>query len=179
MYNENDYNSTDYKAADYNAADYNSTEPTWQPPTPEKPMNWYKFMIYFALFAGAILNAITGIRMLTGSVYEGAADYVYAFFPGLSGLDKIMGLAAIALAVLGIYTRQELAKFTAKAPQFVSYLYIGTAAYNLIYMIGFMMIVGDSVELNMTTFIVQIVVSAVMVWANKQYFANRSEMFVN
>lgn len=178
MYNE-DYNSTDYNSTDYNAADYNSAQPSWQPPTPEKPMNWYKFLIYFELFASAILNVISGFQMLTGAAYEGYSSWIYSAFPGLSFLDKLVGIAAIGLAVLAIYTRQELAKFTAKGPQLISYLYIGALAINVVYLLGFMMFVGDRVELNMTSFIAQIVTSAVMVWANNKYFANRSEMFVN
>lgn len=36
----------------------------------QMPMKWYNFLIYFALFAGAVLNVLTGIFMLTGAQYN-------------------------------------------------------------------------------------------------------------
>ena len=71
-------------------------------PGNQYPMKWYKFLIYFALFAGAVLNAISGIQMLTGAHYGGVADYVYAIFDGLQIVDVLMGLATLALAGFGI-----------------------------------------------------------------------------
>ena len=47
------------------------------------PMNWYKFLIYFALFASCVLNAIYGLGMLTGMVYGDASSLVYAFYGSL------------------------------------------------------------------------------------------------
>ena len=172
MYDEN-YNG------DYNTPDYNPSEPAWQPPAPEKPMNWYKFLIFFSLFASAVLNVFNGYQMLTGAQYEGAADLVYAFYSSLSLVDKVVGLALIGVAIFAIYVRQELAKFKANGPKYLQYLYLANAAINVVYAIGFSAAVGGDVELNMTSTITSVIVSVIMVYANKKYFDNRSEMFVN
>ena len=50
-------------------------------------MGWFKFLIYFALFAGAVLNALTAISMLTGSMYGESKDLVYLFYKDLKTVD--------------------------------------------------------------------------------------------
>ena len=52
-------------------------------------MGWFKFIIYFQLFASAVINAALGITAFTGSHYDGKAELVYAFFPGMSAVDKV------------------------------------------------------------------------------------------
>ena len=66
------------------------------------PMNWYKFLIYFALFASCVINAITGIGLMTGMIYGEASSYVYAFFGGLRVVDLLIGAVMICVAVLAI-----------------------------------------------------------------------------
>ncbi len=177
MYDEN-YNG-DYNATDYNTPDYNPTEPAWQPPAPEKPMNWYKFLIYFSLFASAALNAFNAYQLLTGAHYDGAADLVYAFYSSLNLVDKVVGIASIGVAVFAIYVRQELAKFKATGPKYLQYVYLANAAINIIYAVGASAAVGGDVSFDFTSTITNVIVSVIMVYANKKYFDNRSEMFVN
>ena len=47
------------------------------------PMNWHKFLVYFGLWAGAVLNLINGFLLLTGSHYGDEKELVYYFFPKL------------------------------------------------------------------------------------------------
>ena len=80
MYNDN-YNEN-YSTTDY--SEYNAAQSTWQPGASPKPMNYYKFLIYFALFVGAVINAFNGYQYLTGEIYDGRATLLYAFYPEMS-----------------------------------------------------------------------------------------------
>jgi len=147
----------------------------------EMPMKWYKFLIYFSLFAGAVLNVISGIMILTGAHYDGAKDYVYAFFGGLQGLDMFIGVASLAMAALQVYTRFRLSGFCKNGPMLLSVVYIVGVAINLIYLIGIISILPGSVveNINMTTYITQLITSGVMVFVNYTYFNKRKHLFQN
>ena len=147
---------------------------------PMLEMKWYKFLIYFSLFASAVLNAITGLQMLTGAHYGGAAEYVYSYFEGLKGLDILVGLLSIGIAALAVYTRIRLAGYFQNGPKMLLYLYASSAIINLVYIIGLNMVIGEVAEMIDTiTFISSTVVSAIMIFVNKSYFDKRAHLFVN
>ncbi len=165
-----------------------NTQNTYTQPTPASlgvntqfSMKWYKFLIYFGLFAGAVVNLINGFMIVTGSHYEGYSDLVYEVFDGLQALDVIVGLALIALAAFGVYTRFRLSGFCSNGPQMLLYVYIGAAVINLIYIIGAFSILPEMVteSLDVSTYVASTVISIVMVFANKKYFDIRKELFVN
>lgn len=147
---------------------------------PAQPMKWFKFLIYFALFASAVLNALSGISMLTGSVYGDSAELVYAFFDGLKGLDSFVGIAMLALAGFGIFTRFRLSGFCKNGPMMLNIAYLAGAAVNLIYIIGAFSILPDYVaaEIDITSTVSSIVTSVVMVFVNSAYFKKRKHLFV-
>lgn len=35
----------------------------------QHPMKWFKFLIYFALFAGAVINLVYGFNWISGDIY--------------------------------------------------------------------------------------------------------------
>lgn len=141
------------------------------------PMNWYKFLIYFALFASCVLNLISGIVILTGGHYGGYASMVYAYFGGLKALDIIIGILIILLAAFAIVTRFSLAKLQASGPKYLYILYIGSFVVNIIYAIA----VGAITGINVfdTSIIIQLIVCVVMVIVNHIYFSKRKSLFVN
>ena len=61
-----------------------SSEDTYKP-----PMKWYKFLVGFALIAGSILNALSGILAIAGAQYDGAAELVYRAYPDMQAVDII------------------------------------------------------------------------------------------
>ena len=160
-------------------------QPVYQQPIQQYPypMNWYKFVIYFALFAGAVLNAISGILHLTGSVWEMqnvSADMVYAVFGGMQAVDIIYGIGAIALAAFNIVTRMHLAKFRKTGPKFLSVCYGVAVGLTLLYIILTSAVTGISIgDLVGATEILQLVVSIVMLVVNVVYFNKRASLFVN
>ncbi len=150
-------------------------------PVAAMPMKWYKFLIYFSLFAGAVLNAANAITLLTGSVYleEGiTADEVYSIFPMLKAVDLIYGLCMLALAVFAIITRYSLAKYKANGPKLIVLLYVASLVVSLIYCVGYYF-ATDINLLSDSSNVVSIAVSAAMIAINYNYFSKRKHFFVN
>lgn len=166
-------------------------QPPYQAPVgqtvPDKyqgfPMKWYKFLVYFALWAGSLLNAVTGIRQVTGTSRENA-DILYSLAPSLKTCDIIFGILMILVAVLGVLTAIKLLQLSAMGPKLLMLLYIANAAISLIEMIVLVSIVKGNSKLEMdssvlTSVIVSIVVSGIMVAINWIYFKKRESIFVN
>lgn len=83
---------------------------------PRRGMKWFKFIIYFQLWAGMLVNLVTAGKYFTGAYYEGNAEMVYRVFPALQPLDIVMGVVCLALAVYAVVVQRALAKFRAKGP---------------------------------------------------------------
>ncbi len=150
---------------------------------PMMPMNWYKFLIYFALFAGAVLNLITAIRYLTGSIYgsNNESDMLYSVIPSWQTLDMMMGVLLLGMAAFGVYTRFRLAGYYRNGPMCLYLVYGLAAGINLIYLVSVASLVSDfglSLEdLEPSSTIVSIITSLVMIGINYVYFKKRAALF--
>lgn len=177
-----------------NGVGYNQPQYAQQPqynvqPMPTNnalPMGWYKFLIYFALFASAVIGLGFGIAYLTGTIYtmqdsRVSAELVYALMPSLQTWDVIYGLYMLAVAGFSIYTRMGLAKYKANAPKCVMILYAANALMAIIYSIAASSILSElSSDSGMdATVVTSIIVGVVMVVVNYIYFKKRSHLFVN
>lgn len=158
---------------------YNNPNMLYQPMQPIQPMGWYKFLIYFALFAGCVLNVITGFVAITGSHYDGMANYVYRFFPAMQMLDIFYGIACIGVGVYGIVTRMALAKYNKNAPMMLYILYGVSAVIPLIYVFGASMVISKYGAIDFTSNIISVIGSAAMIAVNYVYFNKRKHLFVN
>ncbi len=152
---------------------------------PALPMKWFKFVIYFTLWAGAILNFMSGIMALTGmqyeTEYEDVADLVYAMFDGLKTADMVYGFLMIALAVFMIYTRFRLAGFYKNGPSLFVSTYVVALVINISYFFAVMAICGS--ELGDTTSVtsnlyISTLTSIFMIVVNIIYFKKRKHLFV-
>lgn len=141
------------------------------------PMKWYKVLIYFALFTGAIMNISTGVRSLTGMQYGDNSTLVYAYFSSLKTIDIIMGVACIALGIFAIIVRQKLAHFKSDGPKMLIFLYGLNVVASVLYLAMAMMIVGSDV-ISLTDILPSIVSSVVMILINKIYFDKRKHLFI-
>ncbi len=148
------------------------------------PMKWYKFLIYFALIAGAILNFGNGILMLTGGIYsvqtggQATADLVYSMYGmSLKTVDMFYGIVLLAAAVLAIMARNKLVNYKNDGPKFLYLVYGISMGIVLIYNILVGMITGMG-AINATT-ITQLVTQGVLIYANIVYFNKRLHLFVN
>ena len=168
----------------------NYAQPGYMPPQSMSPlqaasmtygMGWFKFLIYFALFAGAILNVLQGILLLTGANYDGAVELVYAVFSDLEIVDMGCGIALIALAVLQIITRFRLAGFKRGAGGLVMLCYAAIVVIEIAYIAGFAASVPEYVfeSVDISSAISSIVMSVAMLVVNATYFGKRKALFVH
>ena len=158
----------------------------YRSPAPANPlddargMKWFKFIIYFQLFASAVLNTISAITFLTGAHYQGMADQVYSYFHGLKGLDVFYGILLLALAGFAIFVRQRLAKFRRNGPLLYYVLMIVSIVVSFIYLIAGSSILHVSLgEVMDASSLASIVTSIVMLVVNIIYFKKRADLFVN
>lgn len=149
------------------------------------PMNWHKFLVYFALWASAALYVISGILTIIGAQYTGYAELVYAFIPSLRILDIVYGIAQLGLAVLAFITAFKLLKLKRGAPKLLTLLYIVSIVTAVVYVVVFAIILlnygsdlGDLVSAFASTFS-SIGISVFMIIANSIYYKKRAHLFVN
>lgn len=144
---------------------------------PQRGMKWFKFIIYFQLWAGMLVNLVTAGKYFTGAYYEGNAEMVYRFFPALQPLDIVMGVVCLALAVYAVVVQRALAKFRAKGPMMYYLMYIVNTAVTVLYLIIGSIIIGQSAFTAEVAG--SIIGSLVMIFINIPYFNNRKHLFVN
>ena len=159
----------------------NAQQPQYQQPlAPEPKMKWFKFIIYFGLFAGALVNFLSGFSLLTGSIYEGDAELVYAFFDELESIDTLVGIALIALAAFGVFVRFRLSGFYQNGPALLNATYIAAIVISIVYLMGVSSVLGDFAEgMDFSSYISSVVSSIAMVIINTIYFKKRKHLFVN
>lgn len=149
---------------------------------PDMPMKWYKFLIYFALFAGAVINGIQGILLVTGKYYDviagnGASALVYMFYGSLRFIDIIFGLALIGVAVIAVMTRQKLAGYSADGPKMLMTYYVLSTAVSVVYALLASIVTGQNFFSG--SVLLSLVISIVMIFINKVYFEKRAHLFNN
>ena len=168
------FDPTPYDPAPYSADSFASADVA---AAPQRGMKWFKFIIYFQLWAGMLVYLVTAGKYLTGAYYEGNAEMVYRFFPALQPLDIVMGVVCLALAVYAVVVQRALAKFRAKGPMMYYLMYIVNTAVTVLYLIIGSIIIGQS------AFTAEVAGSflgaLVMIFINIPYFNNRKHLFVN
>ena len=143
------------------------------------PMKWHKFLIYFALWAGAILNGLSGLQTLFGC-FGGELAPIYDAYPVLLALDLFSGLCLVGIAVFQFITRNALARLSRKAPQMVVWLYASTVILSVLQVLAVWLVSGVGLSYVMTPDMWLILIEgALMTWANQVYYRKRAEMFVN
>lgn len=162
-------------------------------PAPE--MKWYKFLIYFSLFAGALLSLGNGLMAFMGMQYQGDAEFVYAMFSQVRIIDIVYGIVLIAFAAAMIYVRQQLAGFKKGAPQLFLLLCGAELAASVIYNGALVIIVMARVSPLLPSYISPLdfasefisfyeilgYVIGVIIYIvlNKVYFDKRASLFTN
>lgn len=149
---------------------------------PMPAMKWYKFLIYFALFAGAVGSLWSGIQYVTGLIY-GENIIVYDFVDGLKTLDVVMGGCLIARAVLFIVTRSQLAKFKKNGPKLVVACYATDIIWSVVYIVGLVSVYSGILDvsefLDISELVGPVCVDIIMIVYNISYFKQREYLFVN
>lgn len=157
---------------------------TQQSVQPELGMKWFKFVIYFQLFFGALVNIINGFRISTGLHYGVTSrqlDYIYNHFDGLKMLDVCIGICIVVLGVLALITRFMLSGYKKCGPSMYIGLLIANIVIGFIYIAAFYFIVSSvspDVSISGDTFIT-LVTNLTLLVLNIIYFKKRKHLFVN
>lgn len=190
-YQQPNYPQPNYQQPNYQQPNYqqpNYQQPYYQQPyypqpqntVPYQGMGWFKFLIYFALFFGAFVNLMTGISFLTGSIYGGDAEWVYAVYDGLQSLDMILGCVLICIAAFGVFVRFRLSGYYRNGPAMLMGLYGGVVLFDLVYIVGVGMILPEYVmeEIDFTSTYSAMITGVIMIFVNRVYFKKREHLFV-
>lgn len=145
--------------------------------TPQRGMKWFKFIIYFQLWASLLSALIAAEKYFTGAYYEGYADWAYSFYRGLRELDICMGILYIALGVYAVFVQRSLAKLRVKGPMMYYSFCAGSIALALLNVIAASLIVGYS--LFSADVAAELAPSVILLLINIRYFNNRKHLFVN
>lgn len=160
----------------------NGAEQSGALPVKHLGMNWFKYMIYFGLFAGAALNVFLGIYSVGGFAYGELADAVYDAFPGLKAADIMYGIYLFCAAAVCIDVRFKLAAYKAKGiNEFIVLYAMNLGAFGL-YIIVCMSILSDTgiqlTDLLGSQQIAWLVSTVAMLVINVIYLKRRRHMFV-
>ncbi len=161
----------------------NFGQPVWNAPVAPAPqalpLKWFKFLIYFALWAGAVGNLITAITFLTGvpyTMYGSSAEEIYSALPALRVIDILYAIVLIGLSVYAFYVRSRLAHFKANGPTTLYWLcgLLGgaSAGYSLLVMIA-------AETVNFSGVISSVASTVIILLLERTYFQKRANMFVN
>lgn len=133
------------------------------------PMKWHKFLIYFQLFAAALIslyNAVVCFR----AVFLGLG-----VFGPWNAFYAIGGVISVVLAVWAIYVRFRLAGFRKNGPK----LYILFLAINCVFQVLNLVISFGGDITTTSSAIGSVMSSALMLVLTNIYYKKRAELFVN
>ena len=143
-------------------------------------MKWFKFLIYFALFASMSLNFIGGLSTMTGGYHTADPELLCSYYPALQILDVVAGILCMGLGVLALLARIFLANYRKAGPLLLMFLYIGVCVYDVIYAAGTYAILPQTSfnPLDLIATLIGIAPAFVMIFVNRSYFKKRSFLFV-
>lgn len=145
----------------------------------ELPMNWYKFLIYVALWFSAAVNILGAVPYFTGT---SQAEEILTQFPVLSTVDLFYGVLTLGMGVLAVMTRFALAGYKKSAPKLV----VGLYTYGLVISLAYNGIVlaitssaYDTVNMIITVMsvVTSLIINVAMVICNHIYFKKRKHLF--
>lgn len=153
------------------------------------PMKWYKFLIYFALIASAVLSFITGLDGITGNffnIYGFSAKEAYAQYDGLKQLMTGIGTVSILYALYQLATWFCLFKKKRIGPKLVIAMYAVNPIISMITEIVAANFIASQTGqtlaqsgLSVMEIVFDLAVGLALAYANKVYFDKRSALFVN
>ena len=164
--------------SDYINADPYATQARWSAPVIDKPMKWYKFLVYFALWAGAIVNFSSAVYGILG-IPEGKDEQVfYSYVYGYETFKCVTGIFLLGFVAFQIYTCIQLLGYRKKAPFLINAVYFSILAYELISVIIISLMVNASAVKLVGTIIGLFIVYVPVCALNAVYFYKRKHLFV-
>lgn len=142
----------------------------------EYPMKWYKFAVYFQLFAFAALNMIWGMMHLMGPIFGyGKASEVIEKYPNIEIVEIIMAVLAFLLAILCLVDRQLLWHYKVQGPKLYLLVMAFSGIYNFIYSALASIVIGLPIFTQYD--IGGLLSTIIIVVLCRNYFKERSTLF--
>jgi len=142
-------------------------------PAPNLPMKWYKFLIYFMLFLSALTYGLQTVRHFFLSEH---AAY-YKSIPMFLVFDIVLGIWALATAVLSLTSRFSLAGFKKNGPAMFLTYYAIAAGYEIADQI--ISWFANAEPLNGLSLCIGIGLNILIFVLHRTYFKKREHLFVN
>ena len=151
------------------------------------PMNWYKLLIYFSLFAGAALSLFGAVSSIVLILSDLGA---YLANMPLFVLEIAYAASNIVVALSAIYTRNALAKYKKKGPLCL-YIYYGIMGASEMVYYAYSYVSGelnqmaaelsivDPMTLLWMNIAVTVLTTVAVIAANYIYFTKRKDLFLN
>ncbi len=171
---------------------------TAQAPSPVNPavvvnpaqnyhLAWFKFIIYFQLFANAAVMTYNAVTCLFGLAYGDDAGLIYGICPPLKAIDVIYGIICLGAAVTAIVVRQRMAHYVQNAPILYMAFAGAVMALNILYnfaVLAALNTVSSSAmqagSANVAGTVLGTVIGAAVYFPlNYVYFKKRKDLFVN
>lgn len=149
---------------------------------PQRGMKFFKFLIYFFLWAEAVGALLTGLRYLFGNALGPDTQYIYSEYPQISTTHIGFGIFYIAYAAFAIFTRFALARYRAIGPKLLIAYYALDLAAELMYFICMMSVgtirIGFFSAIGVKFPLGAIIFDAVMIYEIAKYFRKREHLFI-
>lgn len=133
------------------------------------PMKWHKFLIYFQLFAAALISLYNAVECFR-TVFLGLG-----VFDPWNVVYAIAGVICVVLAVWAIYVRFRLAGFRKNGPK----MYILFLAINCVFQVLNLVIVFGGDITTTSSAIGSVGAGVLMLVLTNIYYKKRADLFVN
>ena len=156
--------------------------PLYKDPYKGFPMKWHKFLVYFALWAGAVVNLVLAIQMIKGEHYGASSSSVYSLFPAMKYVDIAYSVLLLALVLFQVVTVIRLMGLKRGAPKLLITLYVVNLILGIAYLGAAYIIASKYVSIGnllSPSLIAGFAVSGIMIFANVTYYKKREVLFVN
>ena len=201
------FNQPQYQQPQYQPQYQQPAQPVQQPYTPysgyyapdgtplvpaqqQYPMKWFKFLIYFTLFANALFYLADAIGSLFGVQYMILGyepDFIYSLVDNLKMVDSVFGVIHLGFAAAYVIVRFQLAGFKRNGPKMLYILTGVETVFSILYTIC-TYVIFDSLPYSELTEIMAsdigsivgtIVGAVIFLCTNITYFNKRKSLFIN
>lgn len=148
-------------------------------------MKWFKFLIYFLLFVGALSCLSNAAQHFSGNIHlsQGLSQYqldgLYFQYPAHKTLDLACGLFYIVIAACYIVVRFRLASYRRNAPSLLLAIPLINASISILYTVLSHKILAVDISAAAPHIIGTAMSNGIFFWLNSIYFDKRKHLFVN
>ncbi len=143
-------------------------------------MKWFHYLIKFGLIADGLIHILVGFVYGNGGRFTDplVTEFMYANHPGLKIVDVVFCALMMALGVLMIVTRFQLAKFKKSGPTLLLITNLLDLILPGLSLLGLAMFVTPT-EQEISTFVTTACFYAAAFFIHLSYFKKRKHLFVN